>query len=439
MKRFMCFVLMLILVTVHSGFIGRNETLAEGYYGEVYLTGDVNVRDIPDLSGNKLTTLKSGSVVGFAGAQETDGRGVVWYKIILSDGETGWVSSKYAELDENAVLSDGASGDDLNTKVERIPAGVVYSRSQIEEWYGIFNYNDLINVEYVEAYSDGAMQTLDVHFKEDVFWGGTDGYAEYWLVSDGILTEGLVDIDSDGAQELIVVYLDSVGYHEYDYYYVENEYSIAVFEPADGGYVFADDMTISVGNMSERFVRYLEAPDANYIMTGYIAYWDGGSGGMGAQLYGYDGDSFYIAAVIEASTDGSYCLSGEFEPYKLKEIQSLCGDYDFYPEEAHSMGICEGDNFMYIDGTYNIFDNETGELNVDSLNGVETVSAAASAYGLDMGYYIEGGEYSSYRLYMNGGADLLWADEIYDGGYGCVRMKLFGYLDYSGNNEASGN
>lgn len=60
-------------------------------------TGDVNMRDIPNLSGNVLATVKKGGCGEYLGEQSTDERGVVWY-CVSCNGKTGWVSSKYSSL-----------------------------------------------------------------------------------------------------------------------------------------------------------------------------------------------------------------------------------------------------------------------------------------------------------------------------------------------------
>lgn len=60
-------------------------------------TGDVNMRDVPNLAGKVLTTVKKGGCGEYLGEQSTDERGVVWY-FVRFNGHTGWVSSKYARL-----------------------------------------------------------------------------------------------------------------------------------------------------------------------------------------------------------------------------------------------------------------------------------------------------------------------------------------------------
>lgn len=65
--------------------------------GTFVATGDVNMRDTPNLAGNILTTVKKSCGGEYLGEQSTDERGVVWY-FVRYNGHTGWVSSKYSSL-----------------------------------------------------------------------------------------------------------------------------------------------------------------------------------------------------------------------------------------------------------------------------------------------------------------------------------------------------
>lgn len=73
------------------------ETSIAASAGTFVVTGDVNMRDVPNLAGNVLTTVKKGVGGEYLGEQSTDERGVVWY-FVRCNGHTGWVSSKYASL-----------------------------------------------------------------------------------------------------------------------------------------------------------------------------------------------------------------------------------------------------------------------------------------------------------------------------------------------------
>jgi len=64
----------------------------------VTATGDVYVRFGPGLDYSALTSIDEGEVASYLGSTAVDERGVTWFKVFY-DGCTGWVSSRYSELD----------------------------------------------------------------------------------------------------------------------------------------------------------------------------------------------------------------------------------------------------------------------------------------------------------------------------------------------------
>ena len=64
----------------------------------ILTTGDVNMRDLPALSGKAIGALAMGSVLPYLDEKSTDERGVDWYKAMHERYGEVWVSSKYAEL-----------------------------------------------------------------------------------------------------------------------------------------------------------------------------------------------------------------------------------------------------------------------------------------------------------------------------------------------------
>ena len=64
----------------------------------------------------------------FLGKASTDSRGVVWFKVQYK-GETGWVSSKYAQITNSAGTSTGGGASTSGTKV-KIVNGSVTIRSK---------------------------------------------------------------------------------------------------------------------------------------------------------------------------------------------------------------------------------------------------------------------------------------------------------------------
>ena len=68
-----------------------------GSGGAIQTTGNVYVRKGPGLDYDTITAVPSGTKLTWTGATATDERGVLWYKVTNSSGQTGWVSSKYAK------------------------------------------------------------------------------------------------------------------------------------------------------------------------------------------------------------------------------------------------------------------------------------------------------------------------------------------------------
>lgn len=62
--------------------------------GGFTVTGDVNMRDKPNLSGEVITSIKNGAGGQYLGESAEDSRGVTWYYVRYEE-KTGWVSSKY--------------------------------------------------------------------------------------------------------------------------------------------------------------------------------------------------------------------------------------------------------------------------------------------------------------------------------------------------------
>ena len=74
----------------------------------VRATGDVKVRSAPSKNAEELGVLHEGQRALYAGETRKDDRQVEWYKISMN-GRTGWVSSKYAIVENRASTSSGSS------------------------------------------------------------------------------------------------------------------------------------------------------------------------------------------------------------------------------------------------------------------------------------------------------------------------------------------
>ena len=71
--------------------------------GKIRTTGDVNVRKGAGLDYGSVRTVKAGKVLNFDKTKK-DARGVIWYHV--TDGKTGWVSSRFTAQIEGSVSKD---------------------------------------------------------------------------------------------------------------------------------------------------------------------------------------------------------------------------------------------------------------------------------------------------------------------------------------------
>lgn len=82
-----------------NGLSSHNEGDApETYKAEckkVLASGKCSIRTQPCLSGKNIGTLKKGAELTYQGKRCVDSRGVYWYKVKTSKGDTAWVSSVY--------------------------------------------------------------------------------------------------------------------------------------------------------------------------------------------------------------------------------------------------------------------------------------------------------------------------------------------------------
>ena len=99
MKRILCLTLMLALVL--SAVLAPTAALAASDYS-VRTTASVNLRKGPGLGYGKITSLKSGRTLTYAGVSQFDSRGMGWHKVIYN-GSTAWISWAYSNLLANGT------------------------------------------------------------------------------------------------------------------------------------------------------------------------------------------------------------------------------------------------------------------------------------------------------------------------------------------------
>lgn len=248
-------------------------------------TGSVNVRDMPSLAGNVLGAVPEGTRVEYLGESAVDDRGVDWYKVWFEERE-GWMSSKYA------------------TPVE----GGKQSRDDIFETLGILTSDDTINVTGWDAERSGEQLKLRVTVDGGVYCGGTDGYAEPWLVGEGIAAETDADLDGDGEDELLVIHCAQT---EDD----ETAWTGIIYERDGDGYVRTAEFPLDIltHGTSSRGVKLLRRDRKLCVAVIRVDEWDGGGRGVSATLFDYDGQVVTLPFIATAEIVGeSYAVIGAF-------------------------------------------------------------------------------------------------------------------------------
>ena len=125
MKRILCLTLMLALVL--SAVLAPTAALAASSY-TVRTTASVNLRKGPGLGYGKITSLKSGKTLSYAGVSQFDSRGMGWHKVYYN-GSAAWISWAYSNLLANgsAISEDRAVRASAALNV-RSGAGTNYSK-----------------------------------------------------------------------------------------------------------------------------------------------------------------------------------------------------------------------------------------------------------------------------------------------------------------------
>ena len=127
--------------------------------GTLYVTQTVNVRDLPDTSGNKVGSLKTNDEVTVTGQCNETG----WYRISY-DGAVAYVSNAYVSSEKVAVQNNANSGANNNgagnggSTSASVPASSGVPETEIESFcaangwsLGTMQYVDENTYTYTEA------------------------------------------------------------------------------------------------------------------------------------------------------------------------------------------------------------------------------------------------------------------------------------------------
>lgn len=123
----------------------------------------------------------------------------------------------------------------------------------------------------------GECERYLVYLREGVNSGGSDGYYAVWPTEEGILSDWKLDLDGDGAAELLTCESTTRTSHYEDYSAEENVCNIVVYEKQGGGYV-RTDAAARFGDlmpMGDVTVRVVDSSLGRLIFGCYYAMWDG--------------------------------------------------------------------------------------------------------------------------------------------------------------------
>ncbi len=218
------------------------------------------------------------------------------------------------------------------------------SKKEIQAQLGIFNYDELTNVRKVETSKDGDYQSFDVHFESDVYYGGSDGYVDEWLTSDGIVAEIEIDMDGDGQDEYVVLYVKAVW--EYGYRY--DEFRIAICEAENGKYVKTADFECGFsmyGFGSTRCIELVSCDDGVRIISN------------STDVFSYDGQKAYVELIAGLTTNEfndeydyvygySYALKGKFAAEMFKDLSYACGESMYNRSRLERLVSLNENNFF---------------------------------------------------------------------------------------------
>lgn len=294
----------------------------------------IPVYSAPDLSTPVQGYMREGEGLEYLGEKLIiDDEGVEMYRIWFNGYESAWVASTYSTIESVDLPTDEG----------------VMTRRQIVEKYGILGRSQLLHVTNVETERgadrfshrydpyvfdrglDNAVIDVRLMLESDVFGYGSDCYQAFWLQNGGIISDTYVDLDSDGVEEWVLIYIDWDITNEYDENWPNGQWRAAVYEPQDDGYVLSDVCMLfdtMVPGGSERSVWISYGDEQTYIATGESWYADGGTGGIEIRFFSYDGIRTTMCAISDTER---YRGASFFEG----DIDSDFDHYEFYGDYDH--------------------------------------------------------------------------------------------------------
>ncbi len=225
------------------------------------------------------------------------------------------------------------------------------SENEIQAQLGIFNFDELTNVSEVETSKDGNYQSFDVYFESGVYYGGSDGYVDEWLTSDGIVAEIEIDMDGDQQDEYVALYVKPVW--EYGYRY--DEFRIVICEAENGKYVKKADFECSFdmyGFGERRYVKIVSCDEGALIVSG-----EDDAPNISMSVFSYDGQKAYVELIACFSPYAlnneydyefgySYALKSRFSAEKFADLYAACRESQYDRSKLEKLLPLNDNNFV---------------------------------------------------------------------------------------------
>lgn len=226
-----------------------------------------------------------------------------------------------------------------------LTAGLAETRQEILAGFGGLLTEDFINVLRVETNTTGHEQSLRIYFEEDTFLGGTTGYEEPWLARGGCVAETYADLDGDGTNEYLLIRVEAILHQEEDYSYTDETWYATVYEAEGGGWRRACDIPLMLPREGSRFLQLTDRYGRSELMAGWSGYWDGGSGGVRAALYTWDGSEAWVDLLLEANIgEDSFIAYGPIDPAVQEDVMGALAGARWEPDELGRLGLIDGVN-----------------------------------------------------------------------------------------------
>ena len=362
---------------------------SEGWtIGDIYYrsNGIINVNMHDDMWNDNLTLrVDSGTVV------DTQDRYGGVYR-----AESGLVRNvRYPDSFDPNVVRDSQmkpAAAETNARPEGVASA---TRAQILQARGVFDVSALTNVVEVNLSDEGNNQRLRIYCDDQVYAYIPVGFRDDWLTASGAVSEAYVDLDNDGADEYVLIDLMSERMTLDGGSWWKNTWYLAIFEPNGDEWKLVCEFPFGFQWEWDSSVKLVSTNDGLRIMVSKLYYEDGGSCGISATLYGYDGECAYVDLIMSASIgDCSYIAYGPFNIDNEDRILEALEGAKTDSQQLRYNNLIVGQNCLYHwcdDYTereiYNRDEQRgTSVLNPNAFTGFDEIMRAFKKTGIIAGY-----------------------------------------------------